>query len=176
MGVIFMNGIKNGVTLIGKLNKYAGEATYAIYKMISKAAEPIIDYAANIDFAGSYFNNPAIPEHSKFLAAHRNIFADERAIFGLGGEYPMGKKPEIEISIKGILMALGVVAAAGGGYAISKKYDLGMDDISATIAYLEANAFGTQSVKMLELPAKNLAEQTPAPTPAVTPANGGPNI
>ncbi|MCX9026506.1 MAG: hypothetical protein OIN85_10500 [Candidatus Methanoperedens sp.] len=31
------------------------------------------------------------------------------------GEYPTGKKPEIEISIRGILMAFGVVFASVGG-------------------------------------------------------------
>ncbi len=66
-------------------------------------------------------------------------------------------------------MALGVViAVGGGGYAISKKYDIGMDDISATIAYLEANAFGASSVAILDSQTHELAP-TPAPTPAYTP-------
>jgi hypothetical protein len=34
-----------------------------------------------------------------------------------GGEYPTEEKPEIEISIKGILMAFGVVFGAVGGPA-----------------------------------------------------------
>ena len=67
-------------------------------------------------------------------------------------------------------MALGVViAVGGGGYAISKKYDIGMDDISATIAYLEANAFGASSVAILDSQTHELA-----PTPAPTPAASGP--
>lgn len=93
----------------------------------------------------------------------RNIIADESAILGIGGEYPTGKKPEIEIGIKEILMALGVVAAAGGGLAIAKKYDFGMDDISATIAYLEAKAVGAPSIEVLDSPTPTLAP-TPAPT------------
>lgn len=74
---------------------------------------------------------------------------------------------------KGILAALVVLAAAGGGYVISKKYDIGMDDISATIAYLEARTIGTSPEIITADSPTNAFAPTPAPTPADTPpANG----
>lgn len=103
------------------MGKYAGEALNAVYDTVEKATDPLLDKISGMDFAGSYFGNPDIPEYRKFSAVRRNIIADESAIAGIGGEYPTGKKSEEEIGIKEILIVVGVVTAAAGGMAVAKK-------------------------------------------------------
>jgi len=161
-----MNGVKNGITLAGR---YAGEARDRVYGAVERATGPLLDTIAGMDFAGSYFGNPDIPEYRKFSAVRRNIIADESAILGIGGEYPTGKKPEVEIGIKEILLALGVATAAAGGMAVVKKYDLGTDDIDAAIAYLKGSADTTVQIdvpqKQLSAPVNASVKETPRLTP-----------
>lgn len=147
-----MNGVKNGITLVGR---YAGEALNNLYE---KTLDPLLEKITNIDFADSYFSNPAIPKSQKYSAFQRNLLRNEDAFLGIG-EYPTGEKHGG--GLKEILVLLGLLAAAGGGMAIAKKYELGTDDISATIAYLEAKAFGASS----EIAAADSLAPTPTPVP-----------
>jgi hypothetical protein len=176
------------ITLVGRLQDYAGKAMDALYKTADKLTAPVLDKFAGIDFAGSYFNNSAIPEDMKYKALHRNFLRNESAIAQIGGEFPApGKK--MELSWKDfwkIAAAVGVLSAAGGGYAYMKKKDFGMDDIDSGIAYakheISAGASGISAFlgnigsapPVVDNPAVNAsAVATPqvsgTPQPAVTP-------
>lgn len=133
------------ITLVGRLKDYADKAADSFYKTAGRIASPIIDTVASIDFAGSYFNNSSIPEYAKFQALRRNIITDDSAIAQIGGEFPApGKKMELGWKdFWKIAAAVGVLSAAGGGYAYMKKKDIGFDDIDSGIAYAKAKIFGS---------------------------------
>jgi len=84
---VFMNGVKNGVTLIGRLNKYAGEAMDNVLSAADKIYNDLIDPVfANV--ANSYFGDASNlskvsatikSDPQKYAAVYRNIFTNEDA-------------------------------------------------------------------------------------------------
>ncbi len=152
------------ITLVGRLQDYAGKAVDSLYKTAGRIANPILDTIAGVDFAGSYFNNSSIPEYTKFQALHRNIITDDSAIAQIGGEFPApGKKMELGWKdFWKIAAAVGVLSAAGGGYAYMKKKDFGMDDVDSGIAYAKAEILGSSLFSFMnEPPVADLKIDTP---------------
>lgn len=131
------------ITLIGRLQDYAGKAMDSLYKTAGRIANPVLDRIAGMDFAGSYFGNPNIPDYQKFAALRRNRFiADESA--ELGRPTPPLPHGEVEVDYwKAIGLGLAAVVTLGAaGYALQKK-DIGFDDVEAGISYAKHEIFGS---------------------------------
>jgi len=129
-----------------KVSEYTNKAIDTIY---NKTIDPVVDKIASIDFAGSYFSNPHIPDYQKFAALNRSFVKNDSAVFGITGR-PTPPLPQKEIKMnywKYIGLGLAAAVTFGAvGYAVQNKHlDNVNNDISSGIAYAELQATGAAS-------------------------------
>jgi len=136
-------------SLVAKAKKVSEYTNKAIDTIYNKTIDPVVDKIASIDFAGSYFSNPHIPDYQKFAALNRSFVKNDSAVFGITGR-PTPPLPQKEIKMnywKYIGLGLAAAVTFGAvGYAVQNKHlDNVNNDISSGIAYAELQATGAAS-------------------------------